>query len=1240
MPGVTQTTGEFDKPHPYQQQFTMPYTWWFTRRHVELFLGDPVVFDRALNYYRRGLVTEVYIEPGRLFGMVRGSGRSPYRVLVETVAGRLQAVCTCPYPFRCKHVGALLLAAVDQDKIPHEWETVDLRDPEPWDEDDDLDDEEWDEFDDEEWEGSSRGPLSHLKPTTTRRKEPPPLGTRDLSADQAHRPELGLVTIRSSEYRAEAVEPGTEQQPGKHVLELHILGEQTYLRRVAVSVSATPMMRYIRKDGAFGALKKWRPKAECITENPKEVDLLPAFDSQEGRKIPFARLLPMLVLDKPAPRLWVSPPPATPSRRLTESDGCMPVRLSRIKTVEATFFPVRYTHGGVLFCPSLAVIDDSGEHYPLQSHLDARFAQRLNEGRSHFLVEEQIDMLRPFLGTGRFRNVENSWYWISCDTGTSLIVDRVRAYVFWSQSPVLEQLLAHLNPEDLPEFSYADIEGLKDRFPGDDTSEVRVVLPASTAEIREATCKAVVEVDEGAVTFFRDIERPAEGDHPATDADGAPANRTLVLDFYDNNRADEVVQEVAGLCFTLLSPFEPKQVTPNGFLCDGSIQDIVDLLAGPMLDVGAYLRVRGRPVRSGELSFALRVVSTGEDWFGLRLSAEVDGDEAEIADGAKVAFTKDGQAVIIRNRDDLDRLMRKLGITMRSTIRVQEGDFHQLAELDGLITGADGDEGEPRLRRVRDLIRRATKRRDAWLRLADKMEGLDQEEPPGFGTALRPYQRYGFAWLEAAGEEGFGPLLADDMGLGKTVQALALLHKRNGRAPGLSLVVAPPTTLENWRHETLAFAPGLEPVVYHGRERAKLLAEALHAVNGGGARRARAAIPASAQNAQPCVLITSYQTLLKDADALGQVSWDHLIFDEVQTIKNAKTKTYRAARGLKSTYRLALSGTPVENTSLELYAVIDLLNPGLLGNRASFFRRLAGPIERDGDPEARRRLRELLTPIVLRRRKADVAKDLPARDEIPMYVALPTFQRNVYDSIRLYYQEKVREALADPNPTRRIFVILEGLTRLRQAAVDPALLPLEQDAQAGKRAHAGGAGAHAGARAGKETAAKLAALDELVPGVINEGHRVLIFSQFVSLLEILRRWADGRGIPYCYLDGSMTPAVRRAEIMRFQEDDGPPVFFISLRAGGVGVNLTAADYVILMDPWWNPAVEDQAIDRTHRIGQTRPVTAYRLIASDTVEEQIAALQERKKALARDIVPNESSLISSLSPEQILELFSP
>ena len=741
-------------------------------------------------------------------------------------------------------------------------------------------------------------------------------------------------------------------------------------------------------------------------------------------------------------------------------------------------------------------------------------------------------------------------------------------------------------------------------------------------EIRQLSEQLMVEIEEGVVTLSSRVEQYAE----------EPTYRDrLRLGFFDNDRSTDRLDALTDRCLELLQPFTPVRSADGELFCDASLPEILERVAEPMLEAGAWLTVAGRPVRIGRVDFALRVVSSGERWFSVTPMVSLDGETLEFAGNEPFLRTADGSVVVARNRDELVRLKQRFGVGSDGTVRIEEGDLSRSADLEELIQEDAGDSSEA-TRRAAELIRRARERRDAWRRLASRRNELDREEPPGFRATLRGYQRYGFAWLEEVTGEGFGPLLADDMGLGKTVQALALLQSAiadwvesaasaESSKPPVFLVIAPPATIENWRHETWAFAPALTPIVYHGSSRAALIDGITSGVHDDELRTDGAPL-----------LITSYQTLLKDVELLSAVEWDHLIFDEIQQIKNLRTKSYRAARVLSARRRLALSGTPVENSSLELYAIVDLLNPGILGSRGSFLRRFGVPIEQDGDEEARSRLRELLTPLVLRRRKAEVATELPSRDEIPLYLSLPQFQRRVYEKLRSHYESRIRTALQGGRAGERLMLILEGLTRLRQAAVDPRLLPSLSP-------QSSGASVVGSPRIAGQGSAKLTALGALIPQIVAEGHRVLVFSQFVSLLSILREWAERQGYAHCYLDGSMTPARRKREISRFQEPGGPPIFFISLRAGGVGINLTAADYVILMDPWWNPAVEDQAIDRSHRIGQTRPVTAYRLIAAGTVEERIAALQSRKRALAGDLIPDESAIISTLSEEEVLDLFS-
>lgn len=1063
----------------------------FTDDHIAAFLDDPVIFSRALAYFREGRVLQFSCSPTQIEGEIDGSAGNRYRAIITLSNGKLHGACGCPYPLRCKHLGALLLEASRRDAIPEKWDGASIDSDYDFLEEDFVEDEgppgQWNRESAEEDAGG----------------EAAPLGRRELSQDGRHHHSWWSYDREPQEYETYLLPHGEEPQPGSKVLHLTIVAEPSYSTIRGVRLYVTPLLRYIRKDGTPGALSPWRPTVVCVARTPGEIEYLPELNHREGRKIPLSRLLPGRVLEGERIPLAITRPRNDPrdSQELQEAE------FQRIRRLEISFFPVRYTGKQVLFESYLTVETDAGRRHPLNGKLDKGLAEWIEAGRRRFLVERRIDILKDHLGRrGRYAPEENHC-WLSSEDDLTLLVDRGEGRVFWTGRRAHRRLLKELDPEEGRELSYPDILELQELLNRSGSLDsVELLAPPETAEIRELPPQLVIDIREGEVSLAGDI------------------------------------------------PF------------------------------------RGEPGEPG-------------------------------ADGTLLCAS-DGSVIVARTIEELARLKRRLGLSGDGTVRLQEGEFGRLQELEELIEAGQAVsqlEGTP----AAEILRRARERREAWLRLAKSLETLDRDEPPGFHATLRPYQRRGFAWLKRATEERFGTLLADDMGLGKTVQTLALIQANvadwaeisaKGPAP-LSLVVAPPATIENWRHEILSFAPALTPLLYHGSSRGEILED----IVGEGRENVLPGAP---------ILITSYQTLLKDAELLSEVEWDHLVFDEIQQIKNAKTKSYRAAGRLQSKRRIALSGTPVENSSLELYAVMDLLNPGILGSRASFLRRFGTPIERDGDQEARNRLRELLTPLVLRRRKNDVAKDLPPRDDIPVYVALPPTQRAVYESLRAQYQERVKAALEEGQPGKRLFLILEGLTRLRQAAVDTRLLPTEMQ------------GAAAAPRGRSQESGKLATLAELVPDIIAAGHRILIFSQFVSLLTILREWAERLGYDYCYLDGSMSPARRKREIARFQEEQGPPLFLISLRAGGVGINLTAADYVILMDPWWNPAVEDQAIDRSHRIGQSRPVTAYRIIASDTVEERIAALQARKKALVGDIVPEESTIVSSLSSEEILDLFAP
>ncbi|HYU35865.1 MAG TPA: DEAD/DEAH box helicase, partial [Thermoanaerobaculia bacterium] len=488
---------------------------------------------------------------------------------------------------------------------------------------------------------------------------------------------------------------------------------------------------------------------------------------------------------------------------------------------------------------------------------------------------------------------------------------------------------------------------------------------------------------------------------------------------------------------------------------------------------------------------------------------------------------------------------------------------------------------------------------EAFARARERLQSFSgivpADAPAGFRGALRPYQRLGLGWLGFLRDFGLGGCLADDMGLGKTVQVLALLESRREKraTEGLppSLVVVPRSLVFNWLAEAAQFTP------------------ALRVLDHTGAGRTQAAESFAGHD----VVLITYGTLRRDVGVLKATELDYVILDEAQAIKNAGSQTAKAARLLRGRHRLALTGTPVENHLGELWSLLEFLNPGFLGS--STFHTRAAEL-RNPDTAARQTLARAVRPLILRRTKDQVAPELPTRVEQTLVCELPARQRKLYDELRDYYRAVLDKSISAQGLGRAKLLVLEALLRLRQAACHPALLD---------RGHA------------DDPCAKLDLLLPQLAEVLEEGHKALVFSQFTSFLGLLRRRLDAAGLSYLYLDGKTRN--RQELVEKFQSDAGSTLFLISLKAGGLGLNLTAADYVYLLDPWWNPAVEAQAVDRAHRIGQTRTVFAYRLVARDTVEEKILELQAGKRALADAIVQADQSVMANLSREDLELLLS-
>ena len=576
---------------------------------------------------------------------------------------------------------------------------------------------------------------------------------------------------------------------------------------------------------------------------------------------------------------------------------------------------------------------------------------------------------------------------------------------------------------------------------------------------------------------------------------------------------------------------------------------------------------RGKPVRVTTVApSALKVsVGSGVDWFSL--DGELRVDEQRVIGLQRLmdlaAESRQGRFVALGDGE-------YLALTER--LRQQLADLRALAQVDksGLrLPGAaaswlaDALEGSE--------VEGDTDWRERLQRL-DEAAALQPEPPAALQAQLRGYQAEGHAWMARLAHAGLGACLADDMGLGKTVQTLALLLQRADAGP--ALVVAPTSVCGNWLAEAARFAPSLNAVLYGEGDRAAALA----ALGAGD------------------LVVASYALVQIDAEAFAGREWATLVLDEAQALKNAATKRAKAIGTLKAGFRLALTGTPVENRLADLWSIMNQLNPGLLGSAAQFGERFATPIERDRDDGARQRLRRLVSPFMLRRTKAQVLGDLPPRTEMVHRIEPGAEERVFLEASRRQAIERVAALASEGSAGQAAFHMLAELTRLRRAACDPRLVAPELGL----------------------IGAKAQEFEQLAVELVAGRHKALVFSQFTDFLKLLAERLDSAGIPYQYLDGSTPGPVRTRRIEAFQRGEGE-LFLISLKAGGFGLNLTAADYVIITDPWWNPAAEDQAMGRAHRIGQQRPVTVYRLVTAGSIEERIIELHRDKRQLADSVL---------------------
>ncbi|HNF03558.1 MAG TPA: SNF2-related protein, partial [Ferruginibacter sp.] len=582
-------------------------------------------------------------------------------------------------------------------------------------------------------------------------------------------------------------------------------------------------------------------------------------------------------------------------------------------------------------------------------------------------------------------------------------------------------------------------------------------------------------------------------------------------------------------------------------------------------------------------------VSSGIDWFDAKVEIEFGNQRVGIDDIKKALMNK--QSFVQLGDGTLGILPEEWLKRYSLLFKVGEGRANQLRLSRYHMSVID------ELYENRDETELSFELDEKYERLKE-FKNIPETPPPAHLTkTLRPYQVSGYQWLNYLNDVGWGGILADDMGLGKTIQALSMLEHYKETNGGLkSIVVCPTTLIYNWKNEVEKFTPSLSWHIHHGSTRSRN-AEELEKHN---------------------VIITTYGTLRSDIQLLLKVQYDYVILDESQAIKNPSSKVTKAACLLTARNRLCMSGTPLQNNTFDIFAQMNFLNPGLLGNMEFFRNEFATPIDKFGEQDQKEHLRKLLYPFILRRTKEQVAKDLPEKTETILFCEMEEQQRTIYDLYRNTYREKIMGSIDDQGIAKSQLTILQGLMKLRQICDSPAILNEEEKHP--------------------NHSIKLEELAREIEENIGD-HKALIFSQFLGMLSLIKKKLTEDNIKFEYFDGSTSATDREKAIQNFQNNDECRVFLISLKAGGVGLNLTAADYVYIVDPWWNPAVEQQAIDRTHRIGQTKNIFAYRMICIDTIEDKILQLQERKKKLASELITDDASFVKALTKQDVEYLFS-
>jgi len=1147
-------------------------------------------FLRGYDYVRRRAVNDLTVGEASAEGRVKGTEAEPYRVSLRLTPEGFASECTCP-PFstihgHCKHVAAVLIALREQSR-------------------------------------GARGPSAERDGAG-----PEPRG-QDSRAGAGHSGHGASGSGVSAGLRDGASAGGSQngygsasfmEQEGSGGGRRGRRGRAARALKLAAAARGGNVVGVRGVTGSGGVatgVEAWLP--EPMPPMPKVIEYrlqVKTAGQGAGGAGGVGGSLTVMLLDPSAPggRTVLSPTQLLPLQGQTptadreairllarlEADGPRRGQGIEIRGEEASDFLPLLKGRRVILEPQMMELRFGDE--PLRP----RFDLELSSDGTQILVKSCF--MRP--GDPRkFTTAQGAWFegspgwYLDPQEGVARPIDRrvapasikrlLRAPFIHEPIDTLPQLIAQGLPKvalevgaELPDLSQvADVVDLVPTFrmrAGGSLTEARVSLRAAYEDVE-------MDVRADGMTPPVIVRAPSAPSGPSTGASGRPGRARCI-------RCDIAAQQVAASSLRDLGLVPDED--GNGFLArgDDAIQFWTEGIGQLPEDWDLFVPddLVDVNVRTEALSASARV-SSGVDWLSLRLSFESEGiavsqDELGkcLAEGRRYVRLADGSFARLDAQKVREVLLRQAEILATGGGQGGKLPLSQAGRLQELLDQVG-----------RAVVSDGTKELFQKLRDIDEIKGT--KKPRNLKASLRPYQEQGFHWLCFLNEIGAGGVLADDMGLGKTVQAIALLlavkaadEKLESQRPFKALIVAPTSVVTNWLREMDKFAPSLTHALWHGGDRKEREDEL--------------------KNAD--VVVTSYALLRRDEELLSKLDLRYAILDEAQQIKNPLSATARAAKRLRADRRLALSGTPIENRLSEIWSIFDFVSPGLLGPLDKFEERYSRPID-NGDQKAAARLRATIHPFILRRTKSEVAKDLPEKIESDQYCELAGEQGALYAGVLKEVRAQVMGDVERQGLAKSQIQILAGLTRLRQAACDPRLLGLPREFT-------------------DEDSGKLAALRDLIQTSLAGGHKVLVFSQFVSMLTIIRRAMEEDGVAYEYLDGSTKDRAERVD--NFQADDGPPVFLISLKAGGSGLNLTAADTVIHFDPWWNPAVEDQATDRAHRIGQTKVVTTYRLVARGTIEEKILELGGKKRELVGAVLSEDAGGAKKLTKGDLEDLF--